>query len=191
MQIEFEATFARVDKDAVRSRLRGVGARLVQPEYLMKRAVFHPPVAIDGGWLRVRQEADKVTMSLKIVNGTNIENQHEVQLEVNSLEAGVTFLEALGAKQKSYQENLRELWMLEGGEITIDTWPGLAPCVEVEGTSEAEVRRIAEHLGFAWGDALFCEVSTLYNIALGIPVEVMRNAMPVITFEQPPQRYGG
>jgi adenylate cyclase class 2 len=188
MQIEFEATFLNVNKDEIRARLKSVGAVLIYPEYIMKRLVFEPPIQIPGGWLRVRQEAEKVTMSLKIVDGDKIENQKEIELTINSVEDGVSFLENIGAKNKSYQETLRELWKLDGCEICIDTWPGLNPYVEVESDNEEKVKLAANKLGFEYSTAYFGSVDGVYLSELGIPKAVI-DSEPVITFENPPQHY--
>lgn len=81
-KIEYEATFINIDKAAMRNVLRKAGATLVRPECLQTRAVFHLPKGhkMKGGWLRVRDEGDKITMSLKVVDGDKIENQKEVCL---------------------------------------------------------------------------------------------------------------
>lgn len=102
MHTEFEATFLAIEKENMRATLKKAGATLVYPEFLMKRTVFDPPIAIPGGWMRVRKEFDKVTMSLKIINGNKIEDQKEIMLEVNNFEEAVLFLNAIGAVQKSY-----------------------------------------------------------------------------------------
>src|SRR5680860_181885 len=138
MNIEYEATFINIDKNEIRTRLKAVGAQLIKPEFLMKRVVFELPVGheIPGGWLRVRDEGDKITMSLKVVDGDKIENQKEIQLKIDNFAEGVALLEATGAKQKAFQESRRELWTLDNTEITIDEWPYLEPYVEVEGQSE-------------------------------------------------------
>lgn len=77
MDIEYEATFPEVKKDVIRKKLLEAGAVLVRPEFLQKRVVFHMPVGheIPGGWVRVRDEGDKITMSLKVIDGSHIENQ--------------------------------------------------------------------------------------------------------------------
>ena len=135
MNIEFEATFTNIDKDEMRAKLSSVGARLVRSEYMQKRFVFTLPKGheIPGGWLRVRDEGDKITMSLKVISGNTIEDQKEICLTVNDFNEAVLFLESIGCVQKAYQESKRELWMLDDVEITIDEWPFLEPFVEVEG----------------------------------------------------------
>jgi adenylate cyclase class 2 len=165
MDIEYEATFVNQDKALVRERLRIAGATLIKPESVYKRVVFHLPLGheINGGWLRVRDEGDKITMTLKIVDGDKIENQKEINLTIDNFEAGINFLEKIGAKRKAYQESKRELWRLGGVEITIDEWPFLEPFVEVEGKSEAEVKDVVEKIGYDYKMAKFCAVDTLYS----------------------------
>ncbi|HOZ56000.1 MAG: CYTH domain protein [Parcubacteria group bacterium ADurb.Bin316] len=170
MNIEYEATFTNVDKNEIRTKLKSIGAQLIKPEFLMKRTVFNLPAGheINGGWLRVRDEGDKITMSLKVVEAGKIENQKEACLIVDDYQKAANFLEHIGCARKSYQETRRELWIFDDVEITIDEWPFLEPFVEVEGKSEDEVKRISEMLGFDYNQALFCAVDTLYSQKYGI-----------------------
>jgi len=187
MKTEFEATFLKIDKDEIRTRLKNVGAALIYPEFLMKRVVFNPPVQIKGGWLRVRQEADKVTMSLKVADGDKIENQKEIELVINNFDEGVNFLSTIGAQKKSYQETLREKWQLDGVEVTIDTWPGISPFVEIESDNEEAVKRVVEKLRFDYSQAYFGAVDKIYEKEIGIRVDVLNNYIPEITFANPPK----
>ncbi len=184
MDIEYEATFYPVTKDAMRTRLADVGAHLVRSEYLQKRSVFHAPLGHEraGGWLRVRDEGDKITMSLKVVHGTTIVDQKEICLTVNSFEDACLLLESVGCRKKAYQESRRELWELDGVEVTIDEWPFLEPFVEIEGKSESVVQAAATQLGFEWSTAKFCAVGTLYSEVYGLPEEVINNQTPEILF---------
>lgn len=185
MNIEYEATFERVDKDAVRARLRAAGAELARPEFLQKRVVFSLPEGheIPGGWLRVRNEGDKVTMSLKVVSGTRIEDQKEICLMVDDVDNAVAFLSAIGARRKAYQETRRELWRVDGVDVTIDEWPFLDPFVEVEGPDEASVRAASEKIGFDYASALFCSVDTLYARTYGFAEDVFNNHSELVVFE--------
>jgi len=187
MNIEYEATFLNIDKDEIRGRLKKAGATLTKPEFLMKRIVFELPTGheIKGGWLRVRDEADKITMSLKIVDGDKMENQKEICLKIDNFDEGIKFLEAIGARQKAYQESRRELWILANVEITIDEWPYLEPYVEIEGGSETEVKKISAKLGFDYAQALFCSVDTLYHKKYGTALEVINSKISRITFTDP------
>lgn len=184
MYTEFEATFTDINKDEIRARLKKVGAKLVRSEFLQKRVVFNLPKGheIRGGWLRVRDEGDKITMSLKIVDGNKIENQKEIQLVVDNFEEAVKLLETLGADRKAYQESKRELWKIDNVEITIDEWPFLEPFVEVEGKSEEEVKSVSEKLGFDYSKAKFGAVDMLYAEKYGITEDRINNHTPEILF---------
>ncbi len=186
MEIEFEATFLKIDKDEIRVRLKKVGAKLMYPETLFKRDIFDTPNLIEGGWLRVRKEANKITMSLKMVNGSKITDQKEIELQIDNYENGVNFLESIGARHKSYQETKRELWRLNGADITIDTWPGLSPILEIEGKNEEIVKNVSNLLEFDYSQAYFGAVDILYQAELGISKEIINN-LPIITFENPPK----
>lgn len=185
MQIEYEATFSNIDKDKIRGKLKSAGAKLVRPEFLQKRCAFNFPEGheIIGGWIRVRDEADKITLTLKIVDGDEIENQKEITLQVDDFKQAELFLQSIGCKKKSYQETKRELWELDDVEIAIDEWPFLEPLVEVEGKSEEAVKRVSKKLGVNYDKALFCCITKLYNDKYNISEDIINNKTPEITFE--------
>lgn len=185
MAVEYEATFLDINKDEMRKKIGEVGGKLIKPEFMQKRFVFDLPKGneIEGGWLRVRDEGEKITMSLKIVNGKKIEDQKEVELVINDFNTGKEFLELIGCPLKSYQETKREIWELDGVEICIDSWPFLEPFVEVEGKTENEVKTVSEKLGFDYSKAWFCACSAIYNKKYGIPEKDINGKIPRITFD--------
>lgn len=185
MQIEYEATFSDIDKDEIRGRLKSVGAELVKPEFMQKRRNFNLPKGneIEGGWLRVRDEGDKITMSLKVVaKNEAIDDQKEICLVVDNFEKAQEFLSAIGCTKKAYQESMREIWMLDGVEICIDEWPYLEPYVEIEGESEEAVKEASEKLGFDYAKAVFGAVDQQYKEKYGISEEIINNVILEITF---------
>jgi len=183
MDIECEAKFINIDKNDIRKRLAKAGAKLVRPEFLQKRIPFHLPKEKRSKdvWLRVRDEGDKITMSLKMVTGDKIEDQKEICLEIDNFDRAVQLLTAIGCEPKSYQESKRELWKLDGAEITIDEWPFLEPLVEIEGPSEEAVKTVSEKIGFDYSDAIFGGVGKLYKMKYGIPPDKINN-YPKIVF---------
>ncbi|HCJ45480.1 MAG: CYTH domain-containing protein [Candidatus Moranbacteria bacterium] len=164
MNIEYEATFPDIEKETIRHMLETAGAKLVRPEFLQKRVVFTFPEGheITGGWMRVRDEGNKITMSLKIVDGDKIENQKEICLTVDSFDQAELLLTTLGCRKKSYQETKRELWVIDDTEITIDEWSFLRPFVEIEGKSEEVVKQVTEEIGLDYMKALFGAVDIIY-----------------------------
>jgi adenylate cyclase, class 2 len=185
MKIEYEATYTNIEPDVIREKLKEAEAQLIRPEYLQRRSVFHMPQGneVAGGWVRVRDEGNKITMSVKIVDGDTIQDQKESCIEVSDYTEAEILLESLGCTKKAYQESRRELWKLNDVEITIDTWPFLEPFVEVEGVSEETVKEVSEKIGFVWSSARFCAVGTLYSERFNLPEDVINNKTPLITFE--------
>lgn len=184
MNIEYEATFTDVNKLDTKKRLEKVGAKLIKKRFLQKRAVFHLPKGneINGGWLRVRDEAGRITLSLKVVDGSEIDNQRETCLEVDNFDNAINLLESIGCKQKAFQESYRELWRVDGVDVTIDEWPFLEPYVEIEGKSEKEVRSIAKMLGFNYSKAVFGSVDVIYAKKYRISRDIVNNLTPKIVF---------
>jgi len=183
MNIEYEAKFLNINKNDIRIRLKLLKAKLIKKEFLQKRSVFHlPKKSVKQGWLRVRDEGDKITVSLKYIIGRKIEDQKETQLIVDNFGNAIQLLEQIGCKQKAYQETKRELWTLNGVDITIDEWPFLEPFVEVEGKSEEVVMSISQKLGFDYKKAVFGAVDTLYNQKYGISKDIINNHTPNIIF---------
>ncbi len=184
MKIEYEATFPHIEKDDIRTRLEKAGATLVRPEFFQKRIVLDMPKGheIYGGFVRVRDEGDKITLTFKIVGSENILDQRESQVTVNDFNTAVELLKAIGCVPQAYEESKRELWTMESGEVTIDEWPFLEPLTEIEGKSEEHVKTISEKLGFVWSEARFCTAGTLYKEKYGHgPADLFKKTGTFIT----------
>ncbi len=167
METEIEAKFIEVDKDALREKLKEVGATLIHPERLIKRNVFDYPderLEKDGAWVRVRDEGDnKITLSYKKLIDRTLEGTKEITLDVSSMAEMTNFLLAIGLKQDAYQETKREKWELDGSEITIDTWPWIPTFVEIESPTEEKLKSVSERLGFDWSQVMHGSVETVYQ----------------------------
>jgi adenylate cyclase, class 2 len=185
MKTELEATFLNIDKSLLREKLKQKGAELAKPEFLQKRTVFRFPRGheIENGWVRVRDEGDKVTMSVKVIQGKTIENQKESCIVVDNYSESVEFLKTIGCTEKSYQETKRELWILNGCEVTIDEWPFLEPFTEIEGSSEDAIREVSELLEFDYSTAFFGAAGSLIAEKYNISEDRVNNHTPLIRFD--------
>lgn len=183
MNTEYEAKFTKINKTEIRTKLKKIGAKLLRSEFFQKRVAFHlPKKTVKKGYLRVRDEGDKITISLKYVNGTKIEDQKETQLVVDNFESAVSLLNSIGCESKAYQETKRELWIIDNVDITIDEWPFLEPFIEIEGKSEESVKLVCKKLGLNYKKAVFGAVDTLYNQKYGTSKDIINNHTPEITF---------
>ena len=186
MNNEIEASFLDVNKDDLREKLKVAGAECIKPEIMMRRTVF------DSGphsFARVRDEGDKIVMTYKnFEDEDSIMGVKEVNLIVNNYDDAVKFIAGCGLEQKAVQETYRETWILDGVEITIDTWPWIPTYSEIEGPSEEAVWSVAEKLGFKKEDAMFGAVDKIYNHYYGVDMDIVDFETPVINFEiDPPE----
>jgi len=190
MQTEIEAKFLHVEHDEIRTKLRRVGATCVQPMRLMRRKNYDYP---DGrlssqyhGWVRVRDEGDKITLSYKQLNDRTLLGTKEVSLTVDSFEAADAFLRSIGLTADSYQETKRESWALGDVQIELDEWPWIDPFIEIEGPDEAAVREAAERLGFDFKHAVHGSVEVAYQEEYDVTEDEI-DGWPEITFSKTPE----
>ena len=186
MKNEFEAKFLNIDVLNIRAKLEGVGATLIHSSRLMKRQTFHPKIDADKLWGRVRDEGDKITLTIKkIEDSSNIKGTFEAEVIVDSFTNAGKILEAVGFSLTSYQENKRERWQYQSVEITIDEWPGLKPFLEIEAPSEDVVENFVKTLGYDMNQAVFGSVSNIYQM-LNVISEKEFNKLKEVTFLHPP-----
>ncbi len=172
MEIEFEAKAPKIDKDNIRAKLKEIGAELVFPERKFTRMTFDTPeLQSKNAWVRLRDEGEQYTMTLKVVEDRNsIEGMREVSFVIDDMEAAKIFLDQLGIEQKGYEENLREEWRIGDVLFEIDTWPLIDPYLEIEGPDEAAVKKYFEKLGLDYSNAVFGSVDILYKDLYGIDI---------------------
>jgi adenylate cyclase class 2 len=178
METELEAKFLDVNPDKLRLLLKQNGATLVHPERLMRRKNFdYSDRRLEkiGGWVRVRDEGDKVTLSFKQIFDRTIEGTKEISLKVEDFEKMDEFLAVVGFECKSYQETKRERWDFNGVEVTIDTWPWIPTLVELEGKSADELKAAAEKLQLDWKKALHGSVENAYQAYYDISEDEINN----------------
>jgi adenylate cyclase class 2 len=182
---EIEAKFLNINKDCIRDKLVEIGATLVRPEFDQKRINFQLPQEkrSDHKWLRVRDEGDKITLSLKAILGEGISDQKEISLKIDNFDSGVKLLESIGCLKKAFTFTKRELWKLLDTEITIDTWPFFEPFIEIEGLSEKAVEKVANKLGLNFQEAVFGSVGSLYKNKYNISLDEIENEVGDIAFD--------
>ena len=164
MQTEYEAKFLRIDIDAMRQKLKDVGAVLEEPSRLMRRVIIEPDeLKQKNAFVRVRDEGHRVTVTYKQFDSSSVDGAKEHEIIVSNFDEAVALLAAAGLPHRSFQESKRETWKYGDVEVVIDEWPWLHPYIEVEAGSEADVRRAAKDLGFDWSDAVFGDVMAAYR----------------------------
>lgn len=166
MKTEIEAKFLDINKNEIRKKLNSLRAKLIHKERLMKRVVFdYPSNKLEkiGGWIRVRDEGNKITLSYKQLNDRTLHGTKEINIIVSDFENTCKFLESIGLEKKAYQETKREEWLLDNVEISIDTWPWIPTFVELESNNEKFIKNIAKKLELDWNKAMHGSVETAYQ----------------------------
>lgn len=188
MKPEIEAKFLDVDHDVLRAKLKEIGAECTQPMRITKRKNYDfPGHQLDnekGGWVRLRDTGDKMTLAYKQLSSREVDGTYEVSLEIDNLEAAEAFLLALGLVQDNYQETKRESWTLDGCEIELDEWPWIKPFLEIEGPDEEALKSCAAKLGLDWSEVCHGSVEIAYQAEYDITDSDIDH-MPVVTFETP------
>lgn len=164
MKTEIEAKFLNIDLDEIRAKLKDADAVCDQPMQVMRRVTFDTPeMKARNGFVRVRDEGHRITMTYKQYDEMSLTGAKEIELNVNSYEDALLFVQAIGAKTKSTQEARRELWRLGDAEIVLDEWPWLNPYMEIEAPSEDGIKKAAKAIGLNWEDAVFGDINVAFR----------------------------
>ena len=181
---EYEAKYLDINVRAVQKRLRAIGGKLLHSNTKIVRSTFERCNKNKDGFVRVRQDADKVTMTSKIFDGKYpLENEVTIK---ESYEDGVAFLKSIGHEQKAVQETTREKWIIPSrtdvNEIVFDMVPGIPTYMEIDCKSEAALNYIENKLGLDVTKRRYGSFDNQYLEYYGIPKDVINKHTPSITF---------
>jgi len=183
MAQEFEAKFLDIDKTDMRKRLKDIGATLDHPKKRYVRIVFHRCTDEIKGYARIRNEGDKITMTVKLYKDPKFPEEYEIEIK-DSFENGANFLRALGLKQKAFQETYREKWIHPlAHEITFDDVPGIPTYMEIDCTGEESLNKLVNMLNLDKSKMRFGAFDVQYLEYYGVPKDVINNETPSLTFK--------
>ncbi|MFE6926087.1 class IV adenylate cyclase [Nocardia sp. NPDC057663] len=151
MPIEHEAKILDIDSDTIERHILDKGGHKLG-ERFMRRYVYDIAPGVDGKWIRLRDNGNRTTLAVKEITSDAIDGTHEVEVSVDDFAATNSLLEMMGFSAKSYQENKRVSFTLDGAQLELDTWPRIPPYLEIEAATKADVIRVAELLGYTEAD---------------------------------------
>ncbi|MEU4388720.1 adenylate cyclase [Promicromonospora sp. NPDC023805] len=151
MAIEHEGKILDIDPVVVEQRILDKGGRKVGEKF-MRRYVYDIAPGDMSRWIRLRDTGLETTLSVKEIRSDAIDGTHETEVVVDNFEATNALLGMLGFTPKSYQENKRVSFLLDGAEVEIDTWPQIPAYMEIEAGSAEEVICVANLLGYNEAD---------------------------------------
>ncbi|MFJ4923597.1 CYTH domain-containing protein [Streptomyces sp. NPDC088725] len=167
--VEYEAKHLNIDPAAMAARIADAGGKHVA-ERLMRRYVYDtvPPAA--GRWIRLRDTGSEVTLCVKEITSDTIDGTCETETTVGDFETAHALLSRMGISPRSYQENRRDSWLLDGVRLELDSWPLIPSYLEIEGDDAEQVWATAKRLFIPW-DELTSENTTKVFTRYGIDLD--------------------
>jgi len=185
MSTEYEAKFLNIDITDIKKKLRENGAKQVHGPLKFYRLIFKrcEEKGDKSGFVRIRDERNKITMTTKIFNDKKFPEEHEITIN-ESFEKGCEFLRAIGIEEKSYQETIREKWSHDlAHEVTFDIVPGLPIYMEIDCTSEANLNKLVALLDLDKSNMKYGSFDKTYTEYYDIPSDNIIHKTPSLTFK--------
>ena len=185
MPTEYEAKFLNIDVDSIKKKLKENGAKQVHGPLKFYRLIFKrcEEKGDKPGFVRIRDERNKITMTTKIFNNKKFPEEREVTIN-ESFEKGCEFLRAIGIEEKSYQETMREKWSHPlVHEVTFDIVPGLPIYMEIDCTSEANLNKLVALLDLDKTNMKYGSFDKTYTEYYDIPSDNIIHKTPSLTFK--------
>lgn len=158
MAQEIEAKIRVESHDPIRERLRALGAAC-DGCVLEQNWIYDLP---DGSLrdrdvgLRLRRAIDEdgeersATMTVKgPVSSGEFKSREEVETRIDNTATAARMLELLGFVMILSYQKRRESWLLEDCRVELDEPPHVGLFVEIEGPTEAAIRKVQSDLGLA------------------------------------------
>ncbi len=143
--IEYEVKVLDIDVNLVEQKILDLGGKKLAKQQF-KRYIFDTVPATKNKWIRLRTDGTKATLALKISKSDAVDGVEEYETEVDNFDQTRQILQLSGLTESSYQENSRQLFEIDGLEISIDSWPKIPPYLEIEGKNDSEVTNMLKKL---------------------------------------------
>lgn len=171
---EIEAKFLEIDKQALVTKLRSLGAEDLGEDFL-REIIFYDAA---GKWVgegktfvRIRERGEgEIRLTYKNLEAATATGTEEIEFSIDDVGKAKNFLEKLGLVAHRDQEKKRHSFKLGEAVVDIDTWPDVPTYVELEGPSEHAIREAAEKLGYDWKDAVFANSRMVLEKHYKIPM---------------------
>jgi adenylate cyclase class 2 len=182
---EYEAKFLDIDVDKLRDKIIKHGGMIVHENEKYVRSVFRLCNTDKKGYARVRDEAGKVTITVKIYNNPDYPDEYEIET-VNDFETAKNLLVAMNLQVKSFQESYREKWSLpnkEVHEVTFDTIPGIPTYMEIDCVTEKALKDTIKLLELDKGKMRYGAFDRVYKEYYDIEHDTINYKTPSLTFK--------
>lgn len=174
MKTEYEVRKLDVSFDEIMQKLEALGAKRVGI-YHQKRYVYDFIPAQKGRWIRLRSNGEFATLTIKEIKSLRVDGTKELEIMVSDFEDTNEVLMKLGYAPRTFQENFRIEYTLDGVNFDLDKWPMIPPYLEIEGQSEEDVTKMVSVLGLKMCDVTTMDVDTVYSSEYGIQLDSIKD----------------
>lgn len=170
MSIEYEVRMLEICVDDMISRLEKLGAQK-KGVFHQKRYVYDFVPAQKGRWIRLRSNGSCTTLTIKEIKSLRIDGTNELEIVVSDFDETNRILQKLGYSPRTFQENFRIEYSLNGVNFDIDKWPQIPPYMEIEGFSEQAVLDAIDMLDIPHEKFITKDVDSIYRDVYGITLD--------------------
>ena len=182
MDIEHELRILEINPEQIEDTILKLGGKKIHERIMQRRYTYNVNPETRNKWVRLRTNGKTTTLAIKHVGGEGISDTKEIEIEVSDFETTANLLEEMGVKAKSYQENYRTLFELDGAEIMLDEWPLIPPYIEIEAATPELVAETIKKMDFEEDKATGLDVSSVYEQVYKIDID----KMPELKFNSSP-----
>ena len=160
---EYEVKILNIDIEFIKKKLTDLEAGSIWV-FNFKRHVYDFSPIDKNKWVRLRTDGTKTSLTIKEISTDAIDGTHEIEVDVSDFETTHSMLEELWYNSKSYQENMRESYLLNWVNIEIDSWPKIPSYIEIEWNSEDEILEIVKKLWYTREDTTSINTKKVYEL---------------------------
>ncbi len=168
---EHEVKVLGINVADITKKLKEIGAKKVGDFFYRSCSFDYEGFPLDkqASWIRLRDEGDRVRLAYKrrlgvISNTGNDAGMEEIEFEVEEYDKTRQFLHKIGLILKFAQEKKRTRWVKGDIEFDIDTCPQLPPYLEIEGKTDAALKRGMKLLGIKPEDCRRFSTTQVYEM---------------------------
>lgn len=176
---EVEVRFLDIDKPKLIEKVLSLGGKLIEDFILAEIIFFDRELHFKSAekFVRLRSFGEtKNTISYKHHRPTKELKEQTIEYEtsVGDVDVMRKILENIGLVPFRRQEKRRISYEFENTILDIDTWPNVAPYLEIEGKNENDIQNAAIKLGFDWKKAEHRTPKTIIEEVYNIPVSKLK-----------------
>jgi adenylate cyclase, class 2 len=165
--IETEVKFRIDSTRPIEEKLKSLGAKFIESGLEKNIKFGKKDITDEKEWLKLklRSFCGKVSIIQKEMpeNASDeFKVRDEIEIHVDNFDDARNLLERLGYKAKWRYEKKKQLWVLDGVDIFIDTMPLIGQFIEIEAPQE-EIRKAAKKLGLDMKDSIVDGYGNLYK----------------------------